>query len=93
MLRRVVGKTVSWVLKDDVQRAGGPLQAATGSEAAIQCMREPFGLEETDAVILVDATNAFNRLNRAVALHNIRILEPALTTILINTYRNHHDYL
>lgn len=41
----------------------------------------------TDAVLLVDADNAFNRLNRAVALHNIQYTCPPLATILTNIYR------
>ena len=35
----------------------------------------------------VDATNVSNALNRQVALHNIRLLCPPITTILINLYR------
>ena len=50
-------------------------------------MKKIFDLEGTDAVILVDAANAFNRLNRAVALHNIQYICPPFSTVLINTYR------
>ena len=46
-----------------------------------------FESDENEAVFLVDASNAFNFLNRQVALHNIRRLCPLLATILINTYR------
>ena len=35
---------------------------------------------------LVDADNAFNHLNRAVALHNIRYTCPLLATTIINYY-------
>ena len=35
----------------------------------------------------MDASNAFNSLNRKVVLHNIPLLCPALATVLINTYR------
>ena len=45
-------------------------------------------MNETEAVILIDATNAFNALNRETALRNIRHLCPPLSKILINTYRN-----
>ena len=45
-----------------------------------------FARDDTDAVLLVDADNAFNRLNRKAALHNIGVLCPALSTILKNTY-------
>ena len=46
-----------------------------------------FVSEENDAVLLVDASNAFNSLNREAALHNIQHLCPTLSTILINCYR------
>ena len=38
-----------------------------------------------EAVLLVDAKNAFNCLNREAALRNIRYLCPPLATILIST--------
>ena len=90
-MRRIVGKTISSVLKDDIQEAAGPLQVSTGlkggAEAAIHSMREIFNEEGCDGAILVDASNAFNRLNRQVALHNIQIIEPSFAPVLINTYR------
>ena len=46
-----------------------------------------FSSTDVDAVILVDATNAFNYLNRQAALRNIQHLCPPFSTILINTYR------
>ena len=46
-----------------------------------------FDDENTEAVLLVDASNAFNNLNRQAALHNIQTLCPPLATVLINTYR------
>ena len=45
-----------------------------------------FARENTDAVLLVDASNAFNQVNRQSALHNISILCPSFATILQNTY-------
>ena len=44
--------------------------------------------KECEAALLVDATNAFNALNRQVALQNIRHLCPSISTILINLYRS-----
>ena len=58
-----------------------------GAEAAIHAMKEIYELESTDAIILVDAANAFNRLNRSTSLHNIQYLCPAFAMVLINTYR------
>ena len=90
-LRRIIGKAIGWVLKDEIQDAAGPLQVATGlesgAEAAIHAMRKCFESEDCEAVILIDASNAFNSLNRQVALHNIQYICPQFATILINTYR------
>ena len=91
VLRRIVGKTISWSLNQEIQEAAGPLQVSTGlkggAEAAIHAMKKIFDEESTDAVILVDAANAFNRLNRQAALHNVQYLCPPFSTVLINTYR------
>ena len=57
-----------------------------GSKAAVHAMHSIFEEEETDAVLLIDASNAFNALNRAAALHNIRVLCPPIATSTINTY-------
>ena len=92
VLRRIVGKTIMWSLSGVIQEATGPLQVSSGlkggAEAAIHSMKQKFEQEATDAVLLVDAANAFNRLNRLAALHNIQYLCPPFATILINTYRN-----
>ena len=37
--------------------------------------------------LLVDASNAFNSLNRRAALHNVSVLCPPLSPVVINTYR------
>ena len=43
--------------------------------------------DKAEAVLLVDASNAFNSLNREAAPHNIQHLCPTLSTILTNIYR------
>ena len=58
-----------------------------GAEAAIHAMRELCNGKECEAVLLVDASNAFNTSNREVMMHNIGILCPTLTTFVQNTYR------
>ena len=79
------------VVKQDILESSGSLQVCaghkSGSEAAVHAMNSLFQHEETDAVLLVDASNAFNLLNRAAALHNIRIVCPAIATFAITTYR------
>ena len=54
---------------------------------AVHAMRQIFEDSNTEAVLLVDATNAFNSINRKAALHNISIICPPLAQILVNTYR------
>ena len=54
-------------------------------------MYEVFQSSEMEAAILVDASNAFNALNRQVALRNIQQLCPPLSKILTNTYRDDID--
>ena len=90
-LRRIIGKSVVSVLKKDIMHAAGVTQVCAGHpagcEAAIHALRNVFAASDTDAVLLVDADNAFNRLNRAVALHNIQYTCPPLATLAINFYR------
>ena len=47
-----------------------------GCEAAMHAMGEIFREEETNALLFVDATNAFNSLNRNTMIHNIQYLCP-----------------
>ena len=79
------------MVRQDVQDAAGTLQTCTGVEsgieAAIHAMASIFKDETCEAVILVDADNAFNRLNRAVALHNIQRSCPVLYQFLRNSYK------
>ena len=52
----------------------------SGGEAAVHAMHSIFQADETDAALLVDASNAFNSLNRAAALNDIRVLCPLSAT-------------
>ena len=61
-------------------------QASTQVASSVS-MHSKFEEEETDAILLIDASNAFNTLNRAAALHNIRVLCPPIATYATNTYR------
>uniref|UniRef100_A0A1X7V2T7 Reverse transcriptase domain-containing protein n=1 Tax=Amphimedon queenslandica TaxID=400682 RepID=A0A1X7V2T7_AMPQE len=58
-----------------------------GCEGAVHAVRNIFDSVECEAVLFVDASNAFNSLNRNLALINIKNLCPSLSTILINCYR------
>ena len=88
--RRIIAKSILYAVGDDVALAAGPLQTcagqSAGSEAAVHAMKAMFDDNGCEAALLVDATNAFNCVNREAALHNISILCPALSTILNNPY-------
>ena len=60
---------------------------AGGVEAAVHAARQLLEDKDTEALILVDAENAFNALNIDTALRNIRIVCPELSTYLIHSYR------
>lgn len=89
-LLEIIGKCAMKVIKEDVLDTSGSLQVwaglRSGSEAAVHAMHSIFEEEETDAVLLMDASNAFKALNRTAALHNIRVLCPPIATYAINTY-------
>ena len=90
-LRRIIGKAVMKVVGDDVQEACGATQVCAGleagCEAAIHVTREMYLDPDCEAALLVDAKNAFNCLNRKVALHNIGRLCPSFFPFLVNSYR------
>ena len=91
VIRRIIGKCVMNIFKGDVVVASGSLQLCagqnSGSEAAIHAMHAIFEADDTDAVLLIDASNVFNAVNRATSLHNIRVLCPVIAAYAINTYR------
>ena len=78
--RRIISKAILYAIKDDIQDAVGSLQLSAGQiagiKAAIHFMRESPHSENTEAVLLVDASNAFNSFKRDAALHNIRHVWP-----------------
>lgn len=93
--RRIIAKAILMITRDDILDVAGSLQLCAGqiagTEAAIHAVRSRFESEDCEALLLVDASNAFNTLNRQTALRNIRSLCPSLATVLINTYRVESD--
>ncbi len=73
--RRIIGKAILHIVRDDIQEAAGVTQLCagqkSGSEAAVHAIRKIFEDEQTEAVLETDATNAFNCLNRQSTLQNI----------------------
>ena len=79
------------VMNPELVNATANIQVCSGLpgevEAAIHALRRLYEDDDTEAVILVDADNAFNRMNRSVALNNIQFTCPEIATYIINTYR------
>ena len=78
------------IVKDDVTKAVGNLQLRGGEdaecEAAVPSMHDIFGTNQTEAVILVDAENAFSSINRQVFLHNMKHICPPTAIFVRNCY-------
>ena len=51
-------------------------------------MSQVFVEEGTDGILLIDASNAFNQMNRSIALHNIQVTFKEKLLYIINTYRS-----
>ena len=77
-VRRIIAKAVLSVLRGDIIEAAGSLQLSAGQvagvEAAVHAVRQSFHADDTEGLLLVDADNAFNSLNRQTALFNIMSL-------------------
>ena len=67
-----MAKSVLSVIRVDIQEATGSLQLCSGQtsgcEAAIHALNEAYYQDDAERILLVDASNAFNTLNRAAAL-------------------------
>lgn len=89
-LRKIIGKAVATIASDDIHNVVGTQQICagqiSGSEAGVHAMRVIKDEPDSEAILMVDASNAFNSLNREAALRNVRVLRPVLAPILINTY-------
>ena len=86
VVRRIIGKTIMMIVKNDLQEAMGVSQLYAGFEAgcetAFHTMSHIFSLPETEGTLFVDATNAFNSLNRYVTLVNSQSICPPLAPSL-----------
>ena len=59
-----------------------------GIEYAIHTVRDQYSETSADAILLLDAENAFNSLNRKLALKNIENTSPSLLAANKNSYSN-----
>ena len=87
--RRIVERAVMRIARQDLHYAAGSSQLCAGQigscKAAVYAIKQIFS-SSVDGVLLVDATNAFNKLNHQVTLCNVKAACPVLAPILINTY-------
>jgi len=98
--RGIIGKAILATIADDIQEAASFQQICAGQQAgckaAVHAMRGIFDDSITQGIILVDASNALNNLNRQVALHNIQSRCPSLVQHIrmksrpVHQWRKHH---
>ena len=90
ILRRIAGKVLVSILKENFIKCTGMLQVCAGQEAgiraAIHSMNMMYEDENTDAILLVDASNAFSSLYGQSFLHNISYLCPLIVIFVKNCY-------
>ena len=71
-VRRIITKAILFVTKAEIQEIACPKQLCVGQiagiEAAVHAVKSLYSSTESEAVLLVDASNAINSLNRKVAL-------------------------
>ena len=91
VVRRIIGMAVLQVVRHDVVEVAGCDQLCAGlsggCEAAVHAVWHLFESANCEAVLLGDARNAFNSLNRCAALLNVHNLCPSLAIVLTNCYR------
>ena len=91
IMRRISSKAVLSTIGIDIQNACGPTQTCTGLrsgvEAAIHAVRKSFDEVSTEAMLIVDAENAFNSVNREAALNNVQSICPSFYRFLHNMYQ------
>ena len=92
VLRRIIGKSIISEIRPDILESAGCLQLCAGQkagcEAAAHAMRDIYDEAETDAVLFIDASNAFNSLNRKAMVHNMKFLCPAMAVYIKNCYNS-----
>ena len=91
MLRRIIGKAVCLVTRNDAEDVCSSKQLCAGlrcgAEGATHAMSDLFDSHnDSYGMLIMDAENAFNSINRSSLLWNIRILWPRASRFIFNTY-------
>ena len=94
-LRRIMGKAILKVLGPEIQTVAGSAQLCarqpSGCEAAVHAIEDIMSDPSVEGVLMVDARNAFNSLNRAVMLRNLQVICPSFAVPAINFYRSNAE--
>ena len=92
VLRRIIGGSILRCIHDDLKVLGTNQQLCLGQkcgiEHAIHSLRNEFEKPEVQDILLIDAKNAFNSLNRDLALRNIENMCSSIATALKNSYKS-----
>lgn len=86
---RIIGKAILKVIKPRLEghrKSTAMRRSRSGCWSCCPCHSYPFKDESTDAALLLDASNAFNRLNWQVALRNFQNICPTLAIVATNLY-------
>ena len=90
VLRRIIGKAILTVLKSDILKGTGYQQLCagleSGCEVAVHALVDLFEENKTHGFIQIDASDAFNSINRTLFLHNVKFLCPEIATYINNCY-------
>ena len=90
MIQGLKGNAIVMQLKDDIKTLVESLQVCAGHEAGCKSLIHPmhtlYEERSGEAVLLVDASNTFNSVNRNEFLHNIEIICPPITLYLEKCY-------
>ena len=74
-------------LKNDITHATGGSWLSAGQDAGVEAVVQVmhvFSKENTKAVLLIDAENAFNSNNQKIMPHNMKFLCPLISTYTSN---------
>ena len=99
VLIRILGKMMISITGIDVEEVCSVDQLCSGLKAgiegAVHGLRELCEKKSSDGfgILLVDARNAFNSVNRVTALWNVRVLRPRCSRFLFNTYQGFSSLL
>ena len=96
VMHRITGPIIGDCIRQYLSSISGNMQLCLGQKCgrqhAIHSLRRTFDDPENEAILQVDAKNAFNLLKRRTALDNVNALCPSLHVALQNFY-SHPSHL